>query len=82
MIQDWTNKVVAVTGAAQGIGSAIVRSFAGATVWALDIDEAAMNSLAEEPGVVPYRLDVSDEASVAVCIERIVQAHGRIDVLV
>ncbi len=82
MIQDWTNKVVAVTGAAQGIGSAIVRSFAGATVWALDIDEAAMNSLAEEPGVVPYRLDVSDEASVAVCIERIVQAHDRIDVLV
>ncbi len=82
MIQDWTNKVVAVTGAAQGIGSAIVRSFAGATVWALDIDEAAMNSLAEEAGVVPYRLDVSDEASVAVCIERIVQAHGGIDVLV
>jgi 3-oxoacyl-[acyl-carrier protein] reductase len=82
MIQDWTNKVVAVTGAAQGIGSAIVRSFGGASVWALDIDEAALNALAGEPGVVAHRLDVSDEASVAAGVERIVAMHGRIDVLV
>jgi 3-oxoacyl-[acyl-carrier protein] reductase len=82
MMQDWTNKVIAVTGAAQGIGGAIVRSFAGARVWALDIDEAAMQAQAEEPGVVSHALDVSDEASVAACVERIVQRHGRIDVLV
>jgi 3-oxoacyl-[acyl-carrier protein] reductase len=82
MIEDWTGKVVVVTGAAQGIGSAIVRSFAGARVWALDLDEPALKTFAATPGVTPRRLDVSDEGAVRACIDRIVEAHGRIDVLV
>jgi 3-oxoacyl-[acyl-carrier protein] reductase len=82
MIEDWTGKVVVVTGAAQGIGSAIVRSFAGAGVWALDLDEAALQTFAASPGITPHRLDVSDEGAVSACIDRIVEAHGRIDVLV
>ena len=40
MSEDLSGQVVVVTGAAQGIGRAIVQAFAGARVWALDIDPA------------------------------------------
>jgi len=82
MSEDFSGKVVVVTGAAQGIGRAIVRSFAGAKVSALDIDAAALDALRDQAGVTPHGLDVSDEAAVEACIARVVDAHGRIDVLV
>src|SRR3712207_2711560 len=82
MSEDFSGKVVVVTGAAQGIGRAIVRSFAGAKVSALDIDAAALDALRDQAGVTPHGLDVSDEAAVEACIARVVEAHGRIDVLV
>jgi 3-oxoacyl-[acyl-carrier protein] reductase len=46
---DFTNRRVAVTGAAQGIGRTIVQSLAaeGAHVWALDLDEAGLRVAAD-----------------------------------
>jgi 3-oxoacyl-[acyl-carrier protein] reductase len=82
MSESWNGKVVVVTGAGQGIGRAIARSFSGADVWALDIDEDALRPLRDEPGVTTLRLDVTDAQAVRDGVARIAGAHGRIDVLV
>jgi 3-oxoacyl-[acyl-carrier protein] reductase len=82
MTDELPGQVVLVTGAAQGIGRSIVHAFAGATVIALDLDVDGLAALEAEPGVVPMPLDVSDEAAVEASIRAVVQAHGRIDVLV
>jgi len=69
-------KTVLVTAAAQGIGRAIARKFAerGATVWATDINEAA---LPEFGGVTRRRLDVLKYEDVAALVGEV----GTIDVL-
>ena len=63
-----------VTGAAAGIGRSIAQRFHadGATVIAADIDEAGLQTLADELGarIVPMRCDVtSTESLAAVCAE-------------
>jgi 2-keto-3-deoxy-L-fuconate dehydrogenase len=72
-------KTVLITAAAQGIGRASVQACAraGATVWATDIDEAALAGLDEFSGVTTRRLDVLDAAAV----RDLVAAIGRVDVL-
>ena len=60
-------KTAVVTAAGAGIGRATAVAFAteGATVWATDIDKAAVDSLAAaHPGMVARRLDVTDAAAV------------------
>lgn len=62
-----SGRKVLVTAAAQGIGraSAIALAEAGATVFATDINEAALASLAEErPSLTVLTLDVRDQASI------------------
>ena len=76
-----SDPVVLVTGAAQGIGAAIVKTFAGARVWAVDIDAAGLER-AKADGVRTATLDVADEAAVRALVERIVAQDGRIDVFV
>lgn len=75
------NPVVLVTGAAQGIGAAIVAAFAGARVWATDIDAQGL-ARAVGSSARTAALDVSDDAAVAALVARIVAQDGRIDVLV
>lgn len=75
-------KVVVVTGAAQGIGGAIVRSFEDARVWAVDIDGPRAEAVARETGATPAALDVTDESAVEALVARIAAECGRIDVLV
>lgn len=79
------DKVALVTGGAQGIGKAIVRSFAaqGARVIIADIDPREGEALAAElPGAVFRRLDVSDEAQWIAVLDSVVADFGRLDVLV
>jgi len=81
-----TNKVVLVTGAAQGIGKAGVMRFLdeGAIVYCGDVNQDQLESLKQErPSEKLHSLffDVTDSQSVAEGVAKIVAAEGQIDVL-
>ena len=83
-------KVCIITGAAQGIGHAIVECFAadGAVVYACDMKEGSMDEWATECSarnatrVVPLYFDVTDAAGVKSAFMQVFKTEGRIDVLV
>jgi NAD(P)-dependent dehydrogenase (short-subunit alcohol dehydrogenase family) len=87
-VSDWlglAGRVATVTGAGSGIGRACALALAdaGVTVWALDVDEAALaDTLAEANGraghVQTIPCDVTDPESVAAAAEQ----AGVIDILV
>jgi 2-keto-3-deoxy-L-fuconate dehydrogenase len=72
-------KVAVVTAAGQGIGRASALAFAaaGADVWATDINDAALQTLAGEAKIRTARLDVLDAAAVSDFFTKL----GRVDVL-
>jgi 2-keto-3-deoxy-L-fuconate dehydrogenase len=73
-------KTALITAAGQGIGRATAMAFAdeGASVWATDINEAALKTLVQErPKVRAKLLDVRDSSAV----ESAAKELGRIDVL-
>jgi NAD(P)-dependent dehydrogenase (short-subunit alcohol dehydrogenase family) len=79
------DRVVVVTGAAGGIGGALVRDLAkrGAqTVVATDLDERGVQALADELGgtVVARALDVCDEQATRALIDDIESDSGPIDI--
>jgi len=77
-----TERVIVVTGAARGIGRALVRRFAKERPRAIivaDIDSAGAQTVASEVEGDAVRCDVSDERDVALLIERAESSHGRID---
>lgn len=80
------NKVAVVTGAANGIGWAIVQRWAqeGYRVALLDLGLEAVQARATELGQPHLGLacDVTSEASVTAAIAAVMAAFGRIDVLV
>lgn len=69
-----------VSGGAQGIGAAIVRSFAaaGAHVVIADLDLAGATELAKQVGATPVKLDVTDAAMV----QQVLSQHGSFDIVV
>jgi NAD(P)-dependent dehydrogenase (short-subunit alcohol dehydrogenase family) len=83
---DPEGKVVAVTGAAGGIGGALVRALidGGArTVVAADVDLAGVERLSEELGgsrVLAHELDVTDERATHALVAEIEAGVGPIDV--
>lgn len=86
---EFRGKAVLVTGAARGIGSAIVRAFAdaGADVLATDVLEDALEPLRGISGsagnrVETDRLDVTDEADIGRCIGAQAQKGRAFDVFV
>ena len=78
------DRVVVVTGAAKGIGRAVVQAFAreGARVAALDIDKPGLEALARETGAVAFPADVTVAADVRRTVEDVLARWGRVDVLV
>lgn len=78
------NKVMAITGAAGGIGSALARAAAskGARVVVSDLNLAAAQAVAEEIGGLAIQCDVSDEAAIKQLIEQAEQELGAIDIFV
>ncbi|MBZ5738378.1 SDR family NAD(P)-dependent oxidoreductase [Nocardioides mangrovi] len=80
--REMQDKVVVVTGATGGIGSATARRFAdaGATTVLVDRDDPA--ELVAELGGTGHRVDLRDEDAIDALVERIVAEHGRLDSLV
>ena len=78
------DRVVIVTGGAQGIGEACARRFAreGARVVVADVQDARGQALAAELGASYLHCDVGDKAQVDALVAQVMRAHGRVDVLV
>jgi NAD(P)-dependent dehydrogenase (short-subunit alcohol dehydrogenase family) len=78
-------KSALVTGAASGIGRAIVKTLAGAGAWVAVTDKnaAAAATLAKEigPDAISAELDVTDAAATAKVFEQAEAAFGRIDIV-
>ncbi len=72
-----TGRVAVVTGAASGLGSACAQRFSaeGATVVGFDLAGGA-------PVASEHRVDVADEAAVAAAMDAVVDAEGRVDIVV
>ena len=77
-------RVVAVTGAASGMGAASAREFAaeGATLALIDIDASGLGAVAAELDAAAWIGDVGDSGFCASTIEAIAERFGRLDVLV
>lgn len=85
MSTDLNGRVALVTGAAQGMGAAHARRLAaaGATVAVNDIrDSPELSALADEIGGQSVAGDVSDPARCVCIAADVVQAVGRLDILV
>lgn len=81
------NKVVLITGAAQGIGFATAKAFAatGASVVLADCDKDLINKAADHLNADGYKTlaivcDVSDDAQVKIMVDKIVATFGRLDI--
>ena len=76
-------KVILLTGASSGIGydAAIALARYGHKVYAAARRVELMEPLRNE-GIVPLRMDVTDEQSMQEGVRHVVEAEGRIDVLV
>lgn len=77
-------RTAVVTGAAQGIGAAIVRAMRdeGAEVFAADINGDGVAALAAGCGARAMRLDVTSEADWTACAQAVEAAGGGISILV
>lgn len=80
--QRLSGKTAIITGGASGMGRASVQRFLeeGATVVAIDIDEAGLESLEIPSGRgMAVRVDVTDNAEITDIVNRTVQTYGRLD---
>jgi NAD(P)-dependent dehydrogenase (short-subunit alcohol dehydrogenase family) len=79
-------KIALVTGAGSGLGEATAKRFAeeGAQVFVTDLDGAAARRVADAIGeAATARVqDVTDEADWDVLMNEVIEAHGRLDVIV
>ena len=86
MSNEFAGQTAIITGAASGLGLAITRKLhaEGARVAMLDLNEAALQKAAKEVGenATAFAVDITNEAQVSSCIERIGHQFGRIDILV
>ncbi|XVQ12871.1 SDR family oxidoreductase [Spirillospora sp. CA-255316] len=78
------SKVIAITGAARGIGYATARALKakGATVVIGDIDETAVKEAGTRLGVAAHPLDVTSRASFTAFLAAVEEEAGALDVLI
>lgn len=83
------DKIAVVTGGGQGIGREIALGLArrGATViiadWNLETAEAVSNEIRASGGsALAVEVDISDAAQVEAMVQRVLDAYGRIDILI
>jgi NAD(P)-dependent dehydrogenase (short-subunit alcohol dehydrogenase family) len=78
------NKVVMITGGAGLIGREIAKGFRDfdATVYIADKSSENVEQLSNQSGIRFISLDISDEKSIKMAVDAIVQDKGRVDVLV
>ena len=82
---DLSGQVAFVTGAAGGIGRAIVDRLAanGAAIVVADINgEGAASVAAGLPDAIAVEVDIRDEAAIAAAVDQTIEAYGRLDILV
>jgi NAD(P)-dependent dehydrogenase (short-subunit alcohol dehydrogenase family) len=76
------DKVVVVTGAARGIGEALVRRFyseGARAVVAADLDGPGAEKVAADTGGFGMRVDVGREADIQRLVEQTIERYGQID---
>jgi len=77
------DRVAVITGAASGIGRALSLQLldAGAVVYACDLNEPALQEMAEtsRDRLIPVRLDVTDQAAVEATLSGAMATHKRLD---
>ena len=81
----FADRVVLVTGAANGIGEAIARRFhsEGARLIALDVDETGLDRLAAElSGAERVVCDLAQPSEIAQAMQGVQKTHGQVDVLI
>jgi NAD(P)-dependent dehydrogenase (short-subunit alcohol dehydrogenase family) len=81
------DKVVVITGAAQGVGRYVARSFAAEGARLVIADVASMDTVTRELGnlqaeVLPVHTDVTSEDDVRSLFDQVYRRWGRIDVLI
>jgi NAD(P)-dependent dehydrogenase (short-subunit alcohol dehydrogenase family) len=75
--------IALVTGAGAGIGAAVVHRLAATHhVWALDASADALRRFDHDPSVTTARVDVTDERQVTSAVNRLRDAHQRLDAVV
>ncbi|WP_375449670.1 SDR family NAD(P)-dependent oxidoreductase [uncultured Devosia sp.] len=81
---DFTGKSVIVTGAAQGIGRAIVAGMAaaGARVVALDRDATGLEQARSAGAIETIAVELGEQSTVQTAIARVAAAYGGVDILV
>ncbi|MCT1367429.1 SDR family oxidoreductase [uncultured Kocuria sp.] len=79
-----SHHVAVVTGASSGIGRETARQLAelGWTVYAVARRVERLEGLAEETGVIPHPLDITDADGARELAERVIQEQGTVDTLV
>src|ERR1700692_2652684 len=76
MSAQFYGKVAVITGAASGMGRSVATALAdaGATVYALDMDEPGLELLSKEHNIRPLTCDLALEADIKSCAAKIEDA--------